>query len=159
MLKYIVLIIRVQIKSFLNKKNKRSFLILCGLISNYITQGQTDSTFTKISSKSEVYLIRSTGWTGSGRDMKIFVDTTLVCDLSNYRYSIQNIPVGKHTISIQIKGRKLKKRTKKKEFEFEHGKTYYFYTIKKSYPFWSDLYLQEITERAARVEIKRLIEQ
>jgi len=65
-------------------------LFLLTVSSNIFAQSKTG----------QVYLIRSTGFEGSAVNHSFYLDDVLICKLKNQSYSIQDVPVGDHKISV-----------------------------------------------------------
>jgi hypothetical protein len=104
-----------------------------------------------------VFLMRSTGYLGSALAFSFFVDDILVCKLMNGYYSAHLIAPGRHTISVQPKGKKLKENAAKLRVNIEAGKRYYIQVTLEPGFFASKLYCQELTETSAAELFKRLI--
>ncbi|SHL90746.1 hypothetical protein [Mucilaginibacter sp. OK098] len=52
----------------------------------------------------QVYLIRSTGYTGSAINYRLYIDDQLVCKLKNKSFSVHDIGIGQHTVSVASGG-------------------------------------------------------
>lgn len=98
----------------------------------------------------KIYFIRTTGFNGSLGAFRAFVDDTLKCKLNNKSYTIHEISPGKHIISVQIVGKKLKAKAERITIEMEAGRTYYVQMIYKLGWLVNNLYCQEVTEISAQ---------
>ena len=76
---------------------KNIFLIVLTLFVFNFASAQKNET-------SNVYFLRSTGFFGTVIPFKIFINGVKVCDLNNKRYSIHNLPIGKHECSVTFRG-------------------------------------------------------
>ena len=132
----------------------KKILLVIVLFINIITiQGQVDT-----SSYSSVYIIRETGFTGSVRQFKVFVDGELKCKLNNDSYTVLKISNGVHTFAVQMDGQELKNNTEKIEIIAETGKTYYLTSIIVAGGLWSKTYFNELPENRALKRLPRLRE-
>ncbi len=129
----------------------KTILTLILLQLTLFTFGQTDST-----TKSSIYILRSTGFTGSARQFKIFVDGNLACRIKNNNYLVMEIYPGKHSFAIQMDGQKLKENTDKIEIITEAGKNYYLSAILETNAMWSLTHLDELTENSGKSKIMKL---
>ncbi len=73
----------------------------------------------------KICFLRSTGLRGAAVSLKTFIDGSLYCKLNNKKYSIHEVPIGKHDIFVQLKGLKLLKNTQKLEIQVLEGKITY----------------------------------
>src|SRR4051812_639613 len=115
-----------------------------------LTYSQTDT------SKSNIYIFRATGFTGSARQFKIFLDGSLTCKINNDKYLILEISSGKHSFAIQMDGQSLKESTDKVEILTEAGKSYYLSVVLVTGGIWSSPHFDELTENSAKTKIKNL---
>ena len=106
----------------------------------------------------KVYFMRSTGYMGSAQGFTVFIDDSMVCKLNNKRFSIHNIPPGKHTFSVQFAGKISKEKSEKIEINIEMGRTYYIQLLFQSGFFANNIYCQEVTESSAKTIIGKLAE-
>ncbi len=67
-------------------------LLVLFLITSFSTFSQTKT--------GQVYLIRYTGYTGSAVNYSFYIDDTLTRKLKNKSFSIHDLPVGDHTVSV-----------------------------------------------------------
>src|SRR4051794_5434466 len=77
----------------------------------------------------KVYLMRKTGFVGSGAGFNVFIDSVFVCKLNEKRYSIHDVATGNHSFSVQFGGRKSKTVAEKISIDIESGKIYYIELI------------------------------
>jgi hypothetical protein len=70
--------------------------------------------------------MRSTGYTGSAKKFKLFLDGKRVCKIPNKRYVMLNVPTGVHSIAVQMNGKELWPATERTEVPVEAGATSYF---------------------------------
>ena len=106
----------------------------------------------------KIYFLRSTGielWNGS---FKTFIDGKLVCKLQNKKYSIHEVPVGKHECSVQFGGTKSKEKAEKFEVNVEKGKTTYVQLVFENGFFINKIYCEEVTENTAKQKIAKMEE-
>ena len=106
----------------------------------------------------KVYILRSTGielWNGA---FKTFIDGKLVCKLHNKKYSIHEVPVGKHECSVQFGGTKSKEKAQKIEVLVEKGKITYVQVVFEIGFFINKIYCEEVTENTAKQKIEKMVE-
>ena len=104
----------------------------------------------------KVYLMRSTGFEGSGLAYRTFIDGQIVCKLNNNKYSIHEVTAGEHYLSVQFYGKNSNKGAKKLLITVESGETYYFEVLHGNmdqYP-----YLEQLIENTAFIRMRRLKE-
>ena len=121
------------------------------LLLSVATYGQADTT-----RKSTVYVLRSTGFTGSARQFKIFVDGNLVCKMKNDSYLILEIVPGRHAFAVQMDGQTLRESTEKVDINVESGKDYYLSCVLKTDAMWSTAQMDELTENSGKAKIMKL---
>jgi hypothetical protein len=73
----------------------------------------------------QVYLIRATGYTGSAVNYRMYIDDQLVCKLKNKSFSIHNISVGEHTVTVASGGISNGKKSTPLKITVTEGKTNY----------------------------------
>jgi hypothetical protein len=106
----------------------------------------------------KIYFLRTTGFVGSAQAFKTFIDEKFVCKLNNKKYSIHEVPVGKHKCSVQFGGQKPKEGAEKFEVEVEAGKITYVQLVFET-GFWiNNVYCEEITENSAKLKIGAMTE-
>ncbi|MFN5135235.1 MAG: DUF2846 domain-containing protein [Chitinophagaceae bacterium] len=120
-----------------------------------IVHAQTSDT---TSAKSKVYFLRNTGYVGSAAAFKTFIDSQFLCRINNKRYTVHEVPPGKHTFSVQFGGTELKEKAERFELTLEPGKTYYLRVVFKNGAFVNNVYCEEITENTAKKEMESLKE-
>jgi len=100
--------------------------------------------------KSQVYFLRTTGFTGSLIGFSIFVDEIFKCKINNKKYSILDVSPGLHKFSVQMSGTRPKMEAVKIEINIEEGKTYYVQMVFQVGLLANTLYCQEVTENSAK---------
>jgi hypothetical protein len=97
----------------------------------------------------QVYLIRATGYTGSAVNYKLYLDGQLVCKLKNKSYSIHNISVGDHTISVSSGGISNGKKSTPLKITVAEGKINYVSVVSTQAGYANKITCQEITKNSA----------
>lgn len=106
----------------------------------------------------KIYFLRSTGFQGSAVAFKTFIDGEFVCKLNNKKYSIHEVPVGKHECSVQFGGKKSKEKAEKFEVLVEAGKVTYVKLVFETGVFINNIYCEEVTENTAIQNMKMMEE-
>lgn len=106
----------------------------------------------------KIYFLRSTGFAGSAAAFKTFIDGEFVCKLNNKKYSIHEVPLGKHECSVQFGGKKSKDKAEKFEVIVEAGKITYVQLVFEMGAFISNIYCEEVTENTAVKKMKIMVE-
>ena len=106
----------------------------------------------------KIYFLRSTGFQGSAVAFKTFIDGEFVCKLNNKKYSIHEVPVGKHECSVQFGGKKSKEKAEKFEVQVEPGKITYVQLVFETGVFINNIYCEEVTENTAKNKMEILVE-
>ncbi|MEL1254659.1 DUF2846 domain-containing protein [Flavobacterium sp. DGU38] len=106
----------------------------------------------------KIYFLRSTGFTGSAQAFKTFIDEKFVCKLNNKKYSIHEVPVGKHVCSVQFGGKTSKEGAEKFEVEVEAGKITYVQIVFETGLWINNIYCEEITENSAKKKMEQMKE-
>tara|TARA_R110002124_G_scaffold281619_2_gene456115 strand:- start:1305 stop:1730 length:426 start_codon:yes stop_codon:yes gene_type:complete len=106
----------------------------------------------------KIYFLRSTGFQGSAVAFKTFIDGEFVCKLNNKKYSIHEVPVGKHECSVQFGGKKSKEKAEKFEVQVEAGKITYVQLVFETGIFINNIYCEEVTENTATQKMKMMEE-
>ncbi|MBS4062923.1 MAG: DUF2846 domain-containing protein [Chitinophagaceae bacterium] len=133
-------------------------LILLSIFLLTVTSFAFAQTSDSVASKSKVYFLRNTGYIGSAAAFKTFIDDQFLCRLNNKRYTVHEVPSGKHTFSVQFGGTTLKEKAERFELTLEPGKIYYLRVVFKNGAFVNNVYCEEITENTAKNEIALLKE-
>ncbi|PTS98746.1 hypothetical protein DBR11_14085 [Pedobacter sp. HMWF019] len=97
----------------------------------------------------QVYLIRTTGYTGSAVNYKLYIDGQLVCKLKNKSYSIHSISVGDHTISVSSGGISNGKKSAPLKITVAEGKINYISVVSTQAGYSNKITCQEITKNSA----------
>jgi len=106
----------------------------------------------------KIYFLRSTGFAGSAQAFKTFIDEKFVCKLNNKKYSIHEVPVGKHNCSVQFGGKKSKEGAEKFEVEVEAGKITYVQLVFETGLLVNNIYCEEVTENTAKQKMSNMSE-
>jgi len=106
----------------------------------------------------KIYFLRSTGFQGSAVAFKTFIDGEFVCKLNNKKYSIHEVPVGKHECSVQFGGKKSKEKAEKFEVLVEAGKVTYVKLVFETGVLINNIYCEEVTENTAIQNMKMMEE-
>jgi hypothetical protein len=112
------------------------------LIVNLYCQNDTTSAST-------IYFVRSTGFTGSARQFKIFMDGALICKITNDCYIMYSVEPGLHVFAVQMDGTEIKESTEKIEIKVEPDKKHYLSVVLETNSIWSKTYFNELTESSA----------
>lgn len=102
----------------------------------------------------KIYFLRSTGFQGSAVPFKTFIDGVFVCKLNNKKYSIHEVPVGKHECSVQFGGKTSKEKAEKFEVQVEPGKITYVQLVFETGLFINNIYCEEVTENTAKKKME-----
>lgn len=102
----------------------------------------------------KIFFLRSTGFQGSAVAFKTFIDGEFVCKLNNKKYSIHEVPVGKHECSVQFGGKKSKEKAEKFEVQVEAGKITYVQLVFETGLLINNIYCEEVTENTAIQKMK-----
>ena len=97
----------------------------------------------------QVYLIRVTGYTGSAVNYSFYVDDTLICKLKNKSFSIHNLPVGPHTVSVVSGGLSNGKKSAPLKILVIEGETNYISVVSTQAGYVNKITCQEITKNSA----------
>lgn len=97
----------------------------------------------------QVYLIRSTGYTGSAVNYKLYIDNQLVCKLKNKSFSIQDISAGEHTVSVSSGGISNGKQSSPLKITVAEGIANYITVVSTQSGYVNKITCQEITKNSA----------
>ena len=137
------------------KINRNIFVVLFILLSfTSLTKAQN----TEKVETGKIYFLRSTGFAGSAQAFKTFIDEQFVCKLNNKKYSIHEVPVGKHKCSVQFGGKKSKDGAEKFEILVEPGKITYVELVFEPGAFVNNIYCEEVTENTAKLKMAKMSE-
>lgn len=106
----------------------------------------------------KIYFLRSTGFQGSAVAFKTFIDGDFVCKLNNKKYSIHEVPVGKHECSVQFGGKTSKEKAEKFEVQVEPGKITYVQLVFETGVLINNIYCEEVTENTAKQKMLNMEE-
>ena len=132
---------------------KKYLLLFIAFVCAIKSFGQAESN----NAPSKIYFIRKAGSMVISA-YKTFIDEELVCRLKSNNYSIHEVSPGKHIFSVQISGTKYKESPHRVEMITEPGKSYYFLILLEGSGITNDLNCLEITENAAKKEMRYLPE-
>ncbi len=134
------------------KKIVLAFLV-CLIAISFATAQDT----TKVAT-GKIYFLRSTGFAGSAAAFKTFIDGKFVCKLNNKKYSIHEVPAGKHECSVQFGGKVSKESAEKFEVQVEPGKITYVQLVFEMGAFINNIYCEEVTENTAKKKMGIMVE-
>ena len=100
-------------------------------------------------SKGQVYLIRSTGYTGSAVNYSFYLDGQLICKLKNKSFSKHDIPVGDHTISVTSGGLSNGKKSDPLKITVVENQSNYVSVVSTQAGYANKITVQEITKNSA----------
>lgn len=106
----------------------------------------------------KIYFLRSTGFQGSAVAFKTFIDGEFVCKLNNKKYSIHEVPAGKHECSVQFGGKVSKEKAEKFVIDVQPGKTVYVQIVFESGMLINNVYCEEVTENTATSKMQNMKE-
>lgn len=116
------------------------------------TYGQSEK---DLDGSAQVYFLRSTGTKAVLDKFKVFIDDTLVCKLSNKKYSVHVVAPGEHVFSVQASGTESKPKADKLTINTEAGKIYYVQLIVEG-DFLITPHCEEISENTAKKKLAKL---
>jgi len=111
------------------------------LTGSYSAQSQTKT--------GKVYLIRVTGYAGLAVNYQFYVDGKLICKQKNKSYSVHDLSVGDHTITIKGGGLSNGKKSAPLKFTVAEGKTNYVSVVSTEAGYVNKINCQEITQNSA----------
>jgi hypothetical protein len=97
----------------------------------------------------QVYLIRSTGYTGTMVNYQFYIDGQLACKLKNKSFSIHDLPVGDHTVSVVSGGIANKKKSAPLKINVVEGKANYVSVVSTQYGYINKITCAEMTQNTA----------
>jgi hypothetical protein len=106
----------------------------------------------------KIYFLRSTGFQGSAVAFKTFIDGEFVCKLNNKKYSIHEVPAGKHECSVQFGGKVSKDKAEKFVIQVEPGKITYVQLVFETGILINNIYCEEVTENTAKSKMANMTE-
>ncbi|MEO3402974.1 DUF2846 domain-containing protein [Mucilaginibacter sp. CAU 1740] len=97
----------------------------------------------------QVYLIRVTGYTGSAINYRLYVDDQLICKLKNKSFSVHDLAVGTHTVSVSSGGISTGKKSEPLTITVVEGKVNYVSVVSTQAGYVNKITCQEITQNSA----------
>jgi hypothetical protein len=97
----------------------------------------------------KVYLIRSTGYAGTIVNYQFFIDGKLACKLKNKNYSIHDLSLGDHTVSVVSGGLSNGKKSAPLKFTVAPDKINYISVVSTESGYVNKITCQEITQNSA----------
>lgn len=97
----------------------------------------------------QVYLIRVTGYTGSAVNYRLYIDDKLACKLKNKSFSVHDITVGQHTVSVVSGGISNGKKSAPLTITVAEGKANYVSVVSTQAGYVNKITCQEITQNSA----------
>ena len=97
----------------------------------------------------QVYLIRYTGYTGSAVNYSFYIDDTLTCKLKNKSFSVHDLSVGDHTVSVVSGGISNGKKSPPLTITVVEGKANYVSVVSTQSGYVNKITCQEITKNSA----------
>ncbi|NCD71155.1 hypothetical protein [Mucilaginibacter agri] len=104
----------------------------------------------------QIYFMRSTGYNGAAVNVRIYVDDQLVCKLKNNRFSIHDMAVGKHVVTVQPTGISNGKKSDPITVEVAEGKANYVNVVQRVSGYASYLSCEEVTQSSADNTLKKI---
>jgi hypothetical protein len=104
----------------------------------------------------QVYLIRSTGFTGSAVNYSFYIDDQLTCKLKNKSYSIHDLSAGEHTVSVVSGGLSTGKKSTPLKITVEEGKINYISVNSTQSGYANKITCQEITKNSAAPALAKI---
>jgi hypothetical protein len=112
----------------------------------------SQSTPASSSGTAKVYFIRKSGFYAGLVRSRLFIDSVRVCKYGTRKFSVHDLPAGKHTVDATSKN----KSNKTLEINLEAGKTYYFRIRSKYIKYGNPFYIEPISEEKANQLLKRV---
>jgi hypothetical protein len=109
------------------------------------------SSVLKAQETGQIYFMRSTNNVGSLLAYRVYIDDKEVCHLKNQRYSVHNVALGEHTVSIKAGGLGGNDISRPMKITVEAGKSNYIVVVNGK-----DIYVVESVESSAKELLKRL---
>jgi hypothetical protein len=97
----------------------------------------------------QVYLIRLTGYTGSAVKYSFYIDDQIACKLKNKSFSIHDLSVGDHTVSVVSGGISNGKKSTPLKITVVEGKANYVSVVSTQSGYVNKITCQEITQNSA----------
>ena len=99
----------------------------------------------------EVYFVRSVRWNGTSDPLKILIDSQIVCNLTNKKYSYQQVSEGVHIFTVWFTGlgKAPLNEVKPLKMLIKVGNVYYIELLQENSGY-SSLYCKEIDEASGK---------
>ncbi len=106
----------------------------------------------------QVYLIRYTGYTGSSVNYSFYIDDKLACKQKNKSFSIQDLSVGDHTVTVVSGGISNGQKSAPLKITVVEGKVNYVSVVSTQSGYVNKITCQEITQNSADPILKKSTE-
>lgn len=130
--------------------NKAIILVLCSLLS-VEAFSQSDTT-----GAGSICIMRSTGFTGSAKKYKLFMDGRFMCKIPNNSYVKYSVDPGEHSFAVQTGGKELWPATEQVEVSVTVGGTSFLSIAMAMGMVDTRLSLNEVAEKNAEPRMKKL---
>lgn len=101
--------------------------------------------------QAKLYFIRHTGYNASALNFHCFIDSQLVCNLRNKRFSVHDVTPGTHALQVRIYSKEPGDKGQPLIINAVAGNTYYIRLLPtRAYSFKGDDPLLEVSESTAR---------
>lgn len=97
----------------------------------------------------KVYLIRSTGFTGSAVNYSFYIDGQLACKMKNKSFSVHDLSIGEHTVSVVSGGLSNGKKSVPLKITVATDKINYVSVVSTENGYVNKITCQEITQNSA----------
>ncbi|WP_442587559.1 DUF2846 domain-containing protein [Pedobacter sp. AW31-3R] len=97
----------------------------------------------------KVYLIRSTGFTGSAVNYSFYIDGQLACKMKNKSFSVHDLGIGEHTVSVVSGGLSNGKKSVPLKITVATDKINYVSVVSTENGYVNKITCQEITQNSA----------
>lgn len=97
----------------------------------------------------QVYLIRSTGYSGSAVNYLFYLDDSLICKQKNKSFSIHDVSVGEHTVNVVSGGVPLGKKSSPLKITVVEGQANYVTVVSTQSGYSDKITCDEITQNSA----------
>ena len=137
----------------------RKWLLILLILLSFTTLIKAQTT--KADETGKIYFLRSSGWGGTFSNFKFYIDDKFVCKAKYKRYSIHEVPSGRHNLKLQYGNKDLK--TFKNgmpyiEVQVESAKSLYYELVYETGLFTTLIYFKELDENTAKEKMKQMKE-